>query len=138
MRFTPEGEFKTDLFSLNVQRGRDHQLPSYNGARAALNLPPKTDFTDFPKLEAFYNHPNDIDLWVGILGEPRVGNSILGEVGTRIVRRNFLKIRDGDKYWYERRPNGPDDKVYPREVVDHIKSISFADVIRESGVNGWS
>lgn len=125
LTFTQDGAIKTDLFSLNVQRGRDHGLPSYARMRQALNLPP-VGFNYFPMSDVLrkdgngnglYENPNEMDLWVGILGEPNAGKSLLGEVGSEIVARNFLKVRDGDRFWFERRPNDQSDTVYPCSVV---------------------
>ena len=36
-----------DLFSLNVQRGRDHGLQSYNAARISMGLEPYMDFDEY-------------------------------------------------------------------------------------------
>lgn len=40
-------EVKLDLYSLNLQRGRDHGLPTYNDARAAFGLPRIKTFAEF-------------------------------------------------------------------------------------------
>lgn len=56
-----------DLAALNVQRGRDHGLPSYNKWREFCGLKPAESFRDLQqeirnhevinKLQAVYGHP---------------------------------------------------------------------------------
>ncbi len=82
-----------DLVSLDIQRGRDHGLPTYGQMRQALSMTELPDFSTFTatqgqkqKLDEFYTHPNNLDLFLGILGEPDVANSALGEVGTQVVQ----------------------------------------------------
>ena len=65
-----------DLFSINVQRGRGHGLPSYNTFRAAYGLTPYTNFNELTsktdiatELSNLYTSIDDLDVWVGILAE---------------------------------------------------------------------
>lgn len=44
--FGPPGAGGFDLASLNIQRGRDHGLPSYNQTRAALGLATNATFSE--------------------------------------------------------------------------------------------
>lgn len=62
-----------DLIAINIQRGRDHGIPSYNQWRHACNLPTFNTFeqltTVMPKevvdvLARFYQTPHDLDLFV--------------------------------------------------------------------------
>lgn len=41
-----EERVELDLFSLNIQRGRDHGIPTYNALRQASGLSPITSFEE--------------------------------------------------------------------------------------------
>lgn len=66
-------EHKLDLFSLNIQRGRDHGIVSYGYARKMFGLS-KAGFNDIcPKssdvkaLNKMYRNIDELDLWVGTI-----------------------------------------------------------------------
>ena len=106
--FGPPGAGGFDLASLNIQRGRDHGLPSYNAARRALDLPRARRFdeiTSDPELEerlrSVYDDVDDVDVWVGGLAEDRRSEGMVGQLFFRIMKRQFEALRDGDRYWYE-------------------------------------
>ena len=106
--FGPPGMGGFDLAALNIQRGRDHGLPSYNDTRAALGLARATDFSEITsdaeataKLAEAYASVDDVDLWVGGLAEDPAPGSHLGELFHRIVVQQFEALRDGDRFWYE-------------------------------------
>jgi len=147
-----------DLGAIDVERGRDHGMPTYNQLRQAYGLPAKTTFasitgeaTDsFPsdpqltpgnevndpnsidvlsakdqngdpvavglldgtasvvrrttaaaRLRAVYgNNINNVDAFTGMLAEPRIANSDLGELQNAIWVRQFVALRDGDRFFY--------------------------------------
>ena len=96
----------SDVGALDVQRARDHGMPSYNQLRALYGLPPVTSFTQltgertdaFPRTEAF---PQGLDIdnstimdFVGLTGID--GNAVeLGSPDDAIagVRRTTLAAR---------------------------------------------
>jgi hypothetical protein len=97
-----------DLPSLNIQRGRDHGLSDFNSVRVAYGLPAVSSFdgiTSDPALaqalEALYGDVNNIDLWVGGLSEDRLPDSSLGDLLFTAIREQFLRLRDGDRFWFE-------------------------------------
>jgi hypothetical protein len=111
--FGPPGAGGFDLASLNIQRGRDHGLPSYNAVRVAFGFPAADDFSDVStdpevqaRLAAAYEHVDDIDVWVGGLSEDRVAGSHLGPLFHTILVQQFTALRDGDEYYWERRFRG--------------------------------
>jgi peroxidase len=106
--FGPPGAGGLDLAALNIQRGRDHGLPSYNDARAAFGFPRAGSFSGISSdpdtiadLAAAYATPDDVDLWVGGLAEDLVPGSHLGELFHHILVDQFEALRDGDRFWYE-------------------------------------
>lgn len=98
-----------DLTSLNIQRGRDHGVPSFTTMQNALGLTVATSFADITSdtdlqtaLQSTYGTVDQIDLWVGGLSEDPFGSSQLGELFHTILVRQFTELRDGDRFWYER------------------------------------
>ena len=77
-------------------------------------------------MQSFYGSTNNVDLWVGIIGERALAGSDLGELGGKLVATQFRKIRNADKLWYE--------KVlapYP-DLLKEIKNTGLGDVIKRN------
>ncbi len=129
--FGAPGEGGFDLASLNIQRGRDHGLADYNATRVAYGLRPVTSFAQITsnvdvqqKLAAMYGNVDNIDLWVGGLAEDHVRGSSVGPLFQRIVADQFERLRDGDRFWYQR-------ELTSRELAD-VTRTSLADIIRRN------
>ncbi len=126
--FGPPGAGGLDLASLNIQRGRDHGLADYNTARAAYGLPRVTSFgqitTDAAmqqKMEELYGSVDNIDLWIGALGEGHTRDSSVGPTLRTIIGRQFASIRDGDRLWHQRRMSG--------RLLNIVEKTRLSDVI---------
>lgn len=120
-----------DLVSLNIQRGRDHGLNTYNGTRRSMNLRPVRRFADITadtavqtKLFNAYGSVDDIELWVGGLSEQPLltAGSQLGELFTAINVKQFDQLRAGDRFWYQH-------YLTPEEMAI-VRGITLAKVIR--------
>ena len=116
--FGAPGQGGMDLVSLNIQRGRDHGLADLNTTREAIGLPRVTDWPDISadpsvqaKLASVYDSVDDVDLWVGGLAEDPVAGSMLGATFHTIVADQFVRLRDGDRFWYERDFSGRERDV---------------------------
>ena len=98
---------ETDLYSINLQRGRDHGVGSLKDIREALGLPPANIsqvFVGQPRLDclqALYQNPDNINLWLALIGEQPEAMTALGEIGNRLWILQMNKIRKGDSLWYE-------------------------------------
>ena len=132
--FGEPGQGGFDLVSLNIQRGRDHGVASYNDTREALGLSRATSFagiTTDPDVqnaleEAYEYDVDNIDLWVGGLAEdPLVSKgSQLGELFTTIVVRQFDAIRAADRFWHERDLQGTERNF--------VRNTTLSEVIRNN------
>ncbi|MFN7626313.1 MAG: peroxidase family protein, partial [Pirellula sp.] len=49
---------------------------------------------------------DNMDLWVAILAEDHVPGGNLGSTGTKIIASQFERIRNGDRFWYQRSFSG--------------------------------
>ena len=129
--FGPPGAGGLDLASLNIQRGRDHGLPDYNTCRNHFGLATRTAFGDVtsdPTLEArltsAYAAIGDMDAWVGALSEDARAGALVGELLFEVFQRQFERLRDGDRFWYQRVFSGPS--------LQEIERTTLADVIRRN------
>lgn len=129
--FGAPGSGGFDLVALNIQRGRDHGLPSYNDAREAMGMLRYSGFeamTDSEMLRArladAYDDVDAVDLWVGGLAETKLPGSALGELFHHMVVDQFEALRDGDRFWYEA-------SLTPAEVA-MVKVTKLSDIIRRN------
>lgn len=120
-----------DLASLNIQRGRDHGLSSYMRTRSALKMPLVRSFRDInsdpavvERLSAAYSSTAQIDLWSGALAEPARREAVVGETIYRILRQQFIALRDGDRFWWQNRSSS--------DLIEAMKSARLIDIIRRN------
>ncbi|XP_018566718.1 dual oxidase 2-like [Anoplophora glabripennis] len=121
---------RRDLMAINIQRGRDHGLPDFNSARKAFGLKPYTDFNNFSvsneiktKLMSLYkNNINNIDPWIGGILETRDGP---GELFAKVIFDQFIRIRDGDRFWFENTQN----ELFTTDEIQRIKDLTIYDVL---------
>eukprot|EP00095_Tigriopus_kingsejongensis_P006865 maker-scaffold1431_size41609-snap-gene-0.2 protein:Tk06865 transcript:maker-scaffold1431_size41609-snap-gene-0.2-mRNA-1 annotation:"peroxinectin " len=127
---------QSDLFSRNIQRGRDHGLASYNDHRVFCNLtrpcnweqkPPEITNADWQMLKLLYSDPDDIDLFVGGLLEEDSQGSILGPTFSCIIGRQFQMLKFGDRFFFTHL------NAYPRSFLPHemteIRRRSLGDIL---------
>ncbi|CAL1526685.1 unnamed protein product [Lymnaea stagnalis] len=133
--FGPLDWSRRDLGALNIQRARDLGLPGYNDVREAYGLKRISNWTQINaeglygtvKLKRLYNNsesPDDLDLFVGGLLET-VPNGP-GPLFQAIILDQFLRIRHGDRFWYENTQNG----LFTADEIRDIENTNFYDVLK--------
>ena len=135
--FGPPGSGGFDLGALNIQRGRDHGLSDYNTMRADFGLQRLRNFSQITSdtalaatLQNLYKSVDNIDAWVGMLAEDHVPGASLGQTHIAIMRDQFMRLRDGDRFWYQ---NG----MFNKQQMAVIESTRLSDILmRNTGVVG--
>ncbi|CAH1153484.1 unnamed protein product [Phaedon cochleariae] len=121
---------RRDLMAVNIQRGRDHGLPDFNSARRAFGLKPYENFANFSyiteatrtELERLYKSIDKIDVWIGGILETFDGP---GELFKTIIKDQFTRIRDGDRFWFENKENG----LFTNDEIKRINEVKIYDII---------
>ncbi|XP_058122599.1 uncharacterized protein LOC131293497 [Anopheles ziemanni] len=99
-----------DLIALNVQRGRDHGIPSYNNYRALCNLKRAQTWEDLSReippeviarLRRIYASVDDIDIFPGGMSERPLQGGLVGPTFACIIAIQFRQLRKCDRFWYE-------------------------------------
>ncbi|CAD7697197.1 unnamed protein product, partial [Ostreobium quekettii] len=101
-----------DLAASNIQRGRDHALPSYTAARKNFRLLVPRNFyelgqvlqspQDARDVEKCYGRRSihNLDAWPIALMEKKVPGSMVGPLFFSAIRDQFTRLRDGDRFHY--------------------------------------
>ena len=113
-----------DLSANNIQRGRDHGLPSYQSTVAQLqamglitgnnNLPDKL-------LNAYGT--SEVDLIIGGLAETPFGDALVGEVFHALLLDQFGRLRDGDRFWYQQ------NSLFDDDMILWLDNLTISDLI---------
>ncbi len=125
------GGLGLDLLALNIQRGRDHGLPSYNSMRVSMKLAPAATFADISpdpdiqaRLASVYASPDEVDLWIGALSEAHVPGASVGPLLHAVFVKQFSRIRDGDRFFYLNHLSTPE--------INAINATLLSDIIRRN------
>ncbi|KAL4126888.1 hypothetical protein QTP88_011088 [Uroleucon formosanum] len=99
-----------DIVSLDIQRSRDHGIPSYTQFRKYCGLKAIENVQDLSeimvegaadRLLKQYQSWNDIELLVGALSEKHVDDAMVGPTMRCIIKEQFVRTRIADRYFYE-------------------------------------
>ncbi|XP_077541333.1 salivary peroxidase/catechol oxidase-like [Haemaphysalis longicornis] len=142
--YEPLGQgFGMDLVALNIQRGRDHGIPSYNDWREYCGMPKITDFSQLAEImtpesaQAFaqvYKYPDDIDLFPAGVNERSVPGGTLGPTFACIVAEQFRRMKNGDRFWYE---NGGLESSFNEVQIEQLRKASLARIICDNTNLGY-
>ena len=125
------GSFGTifDLPTINLMRGRELGLPSYNEARVGFGLPKVVRYSQAfdvkatRRLSSIYKNPDQIDLFAGGICE-RAAHPGLGHTGpliTAVIHRQIRDLRAADRFWYQ--------NVLTKDEIKEVESYKLSDVI---------
>jgi hypothetical protein len=121
----------SDLIADDIQRGRDEGDPTYNQMRVALGEKPVTSFAQITsnvqlqhELQQLYGNVNNVELFVGLMGEDHLPGSSLGPTEQALLARQFEALRDGDRFFYE--------NADPSGLVWQLNNTTLAQIIERN------
>ncbi|XP_016066188.1 PREDICTED: lactoperoxidase isoform X2 [Miniopterus natalensis] len=122
-----------DLAAINIQRGRDHGMPGYNSWRGFCDLLQPRTLEELgavlknkmlaKKFLDLYGTPDNIDIWIGATAEPLIERGRVGPLLACLLGKQFQKIRDGDRFWWE------NPGVFTEKQRDSLKKVSFSRLV---------
>jgi len=140
--FKPKGkQLGMDLISFNIQRGRDHGLPSYVSMLYYLasnfllqtqptsfdHLLPRTPLEVVSAMKSVYESVYDVDLYIGGVTEKPLPNAELGPTFAGIFALQFLNLKRTDRFFYTHNINKPTG--FSSNQLEQIQKVSLAQII---------
>jgi len=121
-----------DLVAINIQRGRDHGIPGYNKYRAVCGMDRAHTFSELSgeipadivkRLTEVYKHPDDVDLFTGLLMEKHLPGALVGPTLGCLIALQFRQLRQCDRFWYE--SGDPTVRFTPAQLQEvRVSSLS--------------
>ena len=132
--------FGDDLAARNIQRGRDHGIPSYNSLRTFCGLsplstmnepPPEINAQDWANLAAVYSSADQIDGFSGGLAEqPTDVDSLVGPTFSCIITNQFQRLMKGDRFFFAHPSEGVlNQRGLKSNSLRTVQSRSLSDII---------
>ncbi|XP_029341367.1 peroxidase-like [Acyrthosiphon pisum] len=134
----PENIFGMDIFSLDVQRTRDHGIPRYTEFRKYCRLKAIRSVQDLSQIMVEgstdrllnqYKHWRDIELLVGALFEKHEDDAMVGPTMRCIIREQFIRTRMADRYFYDL------PKVFNENQLTEIRKVTLARIFCDNSNN---
>uniref|UniRef100_G3UBF9 Lactoperoxidase n=1 Tax=Loxodonta africana TaxID=9785 RepID=G3UBF9_LOXAF len=129
----PHNIYGHDLAAINIQRSRDHGLPGYNSWRGFCGLSQPKTMEELntvlenemlaKKLLDLYGTPDNIDVWMGAIAEPMVEGGRVGSLLACLMGKQFQKVRDGDRFWWE------NPGVFTKKQQEALQKVSVSRLI---------
>uniref|UniRef100_A0A8C9F197 NAD(P)H oxidase (H2O2-forming) n=1 Tax=Pavo cristatus TaxID=9049 RepID=A0A8C9F197_PAVCR len=119
---------RADYVASWLQRGRDLGLPTYNQARERFGLEPLQDWTILAphsqqkvlEVAALYaNNTAQLELLPGGMLEAD------SPLFSAIILDQFVRLRDGDRFWFENTKNG----LFTVKEAEEIRNTTFRDIL---------
>ncbi|NWS87624.1 DUOX2 oxidase, partial [Toxostoma redivivum] len=120
---------RTDYVASWIQRGRDFGLPTYNQVRQHFGLKPLQNWSNLaPHLE-----PQVLQKVAALYANNMAGLELLpggmleadGSLFSAIILEQFVRLRDGDRFWFENTKNG----LFTEEEIREIRNTTFHSIL---------
>jgi len=127
--------FGSDLFAINIARGRDHGIAGYKAYVDLFKADPECAalyedwrgmLPNWRKLikQQYRNKEEDVDLYVGMLMEEHLEGASTGPTGACVQLKQFKQTKTQDRWFYENH-----DFWNTRAKFDQVKKFDVATVM---------
>jgi len=125
-------DFGLDIVSLNVQRGRDHQIQGYTTYKYMCGLGSNYIWEDLKdlipeelvhRLSHAYQNPGDLDMYIAQVMETVLPGTQLGPTAHCLIKLQFEMTKRGDRFFY----TNPDQ--FTIKQLEEIKKQSLTSLL---------
>ena len=67
-----------------------------------------------------------MELWIGVLAEDHVVGAMVGETGQAILADQFIRLRNGDRFWYQ------NDPFFTAALTAEVETTKLSDIIQRN------